>query len=620
MKDYRADIDGLRGVAVLTVLFYHAHLSFPGGYVGVDVFFVISGFLLTRILTKSVKEGRFKYLDFWERRVRRLIPALIPVTLCTAIAGYFLLLPADLKDLGGALVAQPLLSSNVYFSQVVIGGYFADQPEIRPLLHTWSLGVEEQFYLFYPFLLVLCFRFQATRKRLTLVLGILASLSYLATTAMTLSAPVAVFFQLQYRAWELSLGGLVAFRPPSSLGEKTRSLLGWLGLAMIMASACFFENASSLPGQVVLVPCLGAALVIWANRTMTSSGRILSFKPLVWVGLLSYSLYLWHWPLMAYGAYFGLSDQVWVRWLLVALSFGLSYLSYRFIEMPIRRKKLWPSKRSMLPLFAFYAISSISIGWLYYGCSGFPGNWTPLALEFTKSRRVSIYYSGDDVDLTLENPQGIAIGASGPKIDFIVWGDSHAQAMIPLLDKLGKDYGKKGLRITRASTPAISKWAGLDPVLADKWRLMVEEQVQANPGITVYLISRWNYYHDPLFLEQMEQTVASLNELGAKVVLMEQVPLQPIAAPRVNALATRFPSLPMPFATLEQHLKLSEGVKRDLDKIDGTKFIRLDPVPIIMAWGTTAGPNQTYYSDSIHLSIAGAMKLEQLFSPLFRQE
>lgn len=212
---YRPDIDGLRAVAVLSVLFYHAHLGFPGGYVGVDIFFVISGFLITGLLLKAITKGTFSYVDFWERRVRRLVPALAVVTVFTAVTSYFILLPEDLNDLGGALIAQPLLLSNVYFWRVVKNGYFGDPPEIRPLLHTWSLGVEEQFYVLFPlFLVVICKRQFLARHVGKIVAGIaLASLAF--AIIITPIKGVFSFFTLPTRAWELLLGGLLALKLPA---------------------------------------------------------------------------------------------------------------------------------------------------------------------------------------------------------------------------------------------------------------------------------------------------------------------------------------------------------------------------------------------------------------------
>lgn len=321
---------------------------------------------------------------------------------------------------------------------------------------------------------------------------------------------------------------------------------------------------------------------------------------------------------MAYSAYFGISDRIWVRCLLIAISLGLSYLSYHFIETPIRRRKIWSRPVAMLWLFLLYAISSILIGGIYYRYSGFPENWNGLASKFMKSRRISAYQEKDDVDLSQQRPRGVTIGASGSKLDFIVWGDSHARAMIPLLSKLGQDYNKTGLQITSSGTPAIFGWAGMSSESAKKWRLLVEEQTRVNPGVTIYLISRWHSYQEPQFWEKLRQTLSTLNKSGARVVLVEEVPEQPSAPPRLAALATRFPYLPTPFSTPEAHLRVTSEVKRRLDQIDTSKLLRLDPSPTVFDWGSTMGSGEVYYADSNHLSISGAMKLEGLFRPLFQ--
>jgi peptidoglycan/LPS O-acetylase OafA/YrhL len=210
---YRADVDGLRAVAVVAVLMYHAHLGFSGGYVGVDVFFVISGFLITSILHKKLQDGKFSYLDFWKRRVRRLVPAAFVTAVFTALGSYFILLPSHLVDLGGALVAQPLMLANVYFWRVVKAGYFGDLPETRPLLHTWSLGVEEQFYLFLPLFLALCWKSSRLRPHVGKVLGGLSLLSFGLSVVLTPMKGVFSFFNLPTRAWELLMGGLLGFLP-----------------------------------------------------------------------------------------------------------------------------------------------------------------------------------------------------------------------------------------------------------------------------------------------------------------------------------------------------------------------------------------------------------------------
>jgi len=614
--DYRPDIDGLRGVAVLTVLFYHAHLGFDGGYVGVDVFFVISGFLLTRILVKAVREGRFSYRSFWERRVRRLIPALLLVTLFTAASSYFLLLPEDLDDLGGALVAQPLLVSNVYFSKVVSDGYFGNHPETRPLLHTWSLGVEEQFYLFYPMLLVLVFRFAP--KQLVPILATMSLLSLLATSVTSFTAPISAFFLLPTRAWELLLGGLVALAPPSGLPRWSKTFLGWLGLLLIVASSLLFSPARTLPAFVVVFPCVGAALAIWANRQQTSSGRLLTFPPLVWIGLLSYSLYLWHWPLMAYGAYFGLSESLMFRWSLIAVSIVLSYLSYRFVETPIRHRKWWPTPVAMIKMFLLYAAVSLVSGAVFLHQSGFPQNWKPHALKFTESRRQSVYQEERDVDL--KNPAPPGLGAPGERVDFIVWGDSHARAQVPVLDELGREYGLHGLQLTHSGTPALKSFSGMKPWVEETWFELLKEYVKANPGTTVFLVSRWHNYVDEHFSSQLRQTITELDALGAKVVFVEEVPEQPAAPPRLAALATRFPWLSTPFASVESHRERTKAVAEALATLQKLPLERLDPAPLVFDWGTTVTPKVVLYADAHHLSIPGAMRLKSLYEPLFQRQ
>ncbi len=613
--DYRPDIDGLRGVAVLTVLFYHAHLGFEGGYVGVDVFFVISGFLLTRILVKAVREGRFSYRNFWERRVRRLIPALLLVTMFTAVCSYFLLLPEDLEDLGGALIAQPLLVSNIYFSQVVSDGYFGHHPETRPLLHTWSLGVEEQFYLFYPMLLLLVFRF--AKQHLTSVLATLCLLSLVATSVMSYTAPISTFFLLHTRAWELLLGGLVALAPADKLPRWFKTLVGWLGLLLILASSLLFSPTRTLPALVVFFPCAGAAMAIWANQQQTSSGRLLTFAPLVWIGLLSYSLYLWHWPLMAYCAYFGLSEGLLVRWSLIGASVGLSYLSYRFVETPIRHRRWWPKPTAMLWLFLLYAAGAIIPGAVFLQQSGFPQNWKPHALKFTESRRQSVFQEERDVDL--KNPDPPGLGAPGERIDFIVWGDSHARAQVPVLDELGRAYNLHGLQLTHSGTPAIRSFSGMKPWVEETWFELLKSYVRANPGTTVFLVSRWHNYVDEQFPDQLRQTITELDALGARVVFIEEVPEQPAAPPRLAALATRFPWLSTPFASVESHQQRTKEVKEALAALKDLPLKRLDPAPLIFEWGTTVTPEEVLYADAHHLSIPGALRLKPLYERLFEE-
>ncbi len=258
---YRPDIDGLRAVAVLGVVFFHAGLGFPGGYVGVDVFFVISGFLITSLILKELRQGTFSLLNFWERRARRILPALTVVVAAIIAAGWFCLMPADYEVLGKQVIALIGFSSNIKFWRET--GYFDTASETKPLLHTWSLSLEEQFYLLIPLLLAVLFRLRKSHWIVpTLLLG--AFVSFGLSVYGSFRAPDATFFLLPTRAWELAAGSLLAFVQPIPQA-RLRTLFAWLGLAAILVPFCFYPPGIRFPGLTALPPVAGAALLIWSG-------------------------------------------------------------------------------------------------------------------------------------------------------------------------------------------------------------------------------------------------------------------------------------------------------------------------------------------------------------------
>ncbi|MBP7951455.1 MAG: acyltransferase [Verrucomicrobiales bacterium] len=352
---YRPDIDGLRAIAVLGVLFFHAGLGFPGGYVGVDVFFVISGFLITSLLLKDLDRGTFSMLHFWERRIRRILPALAVVVTVILAAGWFLLLPRDYEELGKQVISMVACASNVKFW--LESGYFDVAAEQKPLLHTWSLAVEEQFYLVIPLVLALLFRIRKIGWILPLLVGGILG-SFALSVYGSYRHPPTAFFLLPFRAWELGMGSLLVFLPPCASGRLAHAA-AWLGLAGIVATYFLYPPGIRFPGISALPPVVGAALLIWAgsNRDTRTPGhrdivfRLLASRPLVWIGLLSYSLYLWHWPLFAFQKYLGLPAKTWwIQLGLVLASFPLAWLSLRFVETPFRSRRLVKSRRSVFEL------------------------------------------------------------------------------------------------------------------------------------------------------------------------------------------------------------------------------------------------------------------------------
>lgn len=299
---YRADIDGLRGIAVLSVMLFHAGVpGFGGGFVGVDVFFVISGFLITQLILADCEAGRFSFRRFYERRVRRLLPALLLVMGASFVAGLFVLSPGEMRDFSVSAIAAVTFVSNVYFWRT--SGYFEQAAELKPLLHTWSLAIEAQFYIAFPILL-LALRRYGHRVLLTgLIVALVVSL--LVAQGLVTRKPVAAFFSLPTRAWELALGAVLAVLLENKASRWAApakpDALAFLGLGLIAISVVAFNARTAVPGFPALIPTMGAGLVILAGRDSRIVSRLLTWKPLLILGLASYSAYLWHHPLLAFG-------------------------------------------------------------------------------------------------------------------------------------------------------------------------------------------------------------------------------------------------------------------------------------------------------------------------------
>jgi peptidoglycan/LPS O-acetylase OafA/YrhL len=346
---YRPAVDGLRGVAVLAVLGFHA---FPevvsGGFIGVDVFFVVSGFLITGIVTRQLLHADFSFADFYWRRVRRLFPALVLVLATTLALGWLLLLPNEFKQLGKHASAAAAFLAN--FALWRESGYFDTAAEFKPLLHLWSLGIEEQFYLVWPAVLVaLCKR----RSALLVVLSVLVLASFVLSVSQSHSAPVANFYSPLSRFWELGAGCLLALsmEHPRSETEAIESddsrflriatnLLPLAGLALILASIAEFDTSTPFPGWPALLPVVGTLLILATPGDAWLQRRVLASPALVWIGLISYALYLWHWPLLSFlNILEAGSPPPTLRWMALALSFLLAGLTYRYIEVPIRRHR-----------------------------------------------------------------------------------------------------------------------------------------------------------------------------------------------------------------------------------------------------------------------------------------
>jgi peptidoglycan/LPS O-acetylase OafA/YrhL len=337
---YRPEIDGLRAVAVAPVILFHAGIpGWEGGYVGVDIFFVISGYLITSIIISEISRNAFSIVGFYDRRIRRIIPALAFVCLASIPAAYFYLTPSDLKGFGQSLVAITLFSSNFLFW--LESGYFDNAADFKPLLHTWSLAVEEQFYIFFPILIIIFFRFG--RSALIIITVLLSVLSIALAEWMAGYDSSANFFLLPTRAWELGIGAVTALSLASNsqtLSGRPNNVLSVLGLSMVAGSILFFDSSTRVPGLYGLLPTIGTAFIILGASAGSIVGKLLSWGPFVRLGLISYSAYLWHQPIFAFARHSS-GDSHFSILEAVILIFGvviLSFLTWRFIEIPFRNR------------------------------------------------------------------------------------------------------------------------------------------------------------------------------------------------------------------------------------------------------------------------------------------
>jgi len=353
---YRKEIDGLRALAVLPVILFHAGFEWvSGGYIGVDIFFVISGYLISSILLQELQDGRFSIVNFYERRARRILPALFFVLFACLPFAWWWLLPEELISFGQSIIAVVAFVSNILFWQQT--DYFTASTDLIPLLHTWSLAVEEQFYIFFPLFLVLFWK--AGTRTLVLVISIIALLSLGLTEWWWRYFPDANFYLIPTRAWELMIGALAAFylfykeAPKGKLSE----VASFLGLLMILASLLFIDKSIPFPSVYALLPTLGTAFIILFANQETITHKILSFKLFVGIGLISYSAYLWHQPLFVFArAYYMDEPSAAVMAVLSVFALLLGYISWRFIEQPFRNKQGFSRQTIFVSAFIFSLI------------------------------------------------------------------------------------------------------------------------------------------------------------------------------------------------------------------------------------------------------------------------
>jgi peptidoglycan/LPS O-acetylase OafA/YrhL len=649
--NYRPEIDGLRALAVLPVIFFHAGFGpFEGGYVGVDIFFVISGYLITSIIIAEKERGTFTLVGFYNRRARRILPALLFVICVSLPFAWVLLAATNMKEFAKSVRAISVFGSNFFFARDA-AGYFTTAAELKPLLHTWSLAVEEQFYLVFPVFLLLVWR--VGYRWLAFLLAALAVVSFTFAQWGAIHRPLETFFLTHARAWELLTGGLVALllsgksgfaATMQSIPIAARELAGLIGFALIAYGVLAFDKATPYPGFYALAPTLGASLIILFSTAETFAARLLSMKLLVGAGLVSYSAYLWHQPLFAFVRFYNNEQPgTIVLVALIILSFVLAAITWRFVEQPFRTTKR--VTRSF-----FIAAGSISallflFGHVFgnYNRIFEPGVAAParflrsLAYPQLNTRCDRVPVGGET------NLEYCLIGDKSAATKVALLGDSHSEVLLPSFDEVARPLGQGVIHVTLGGCPGllgihVLQHNRLCPELARRQF----EYVRDNHIRKVFFVSRWTLYTDgdyngkniyhvgmdrsgkrdkeasrKAFLQGLEQTVEAYRNINVRVHIVAQVPLQRIRPEQVyhqlfygNASEARIADTVGKMAVpLEEHRRLQSFTRDAFAKYAAAGKITLidfDAIFCDQARCSFGDQYESFYFDTDHLSTSGS--------------
>jgi len=610
---YRADIDGLRAISILLVVGYHAQSWLvPGGFIGVDIFFVISGFLITRIITARLDNGSLSPLDFYARRVRRIFPALIVVLLASYLVGWLVLLPDAFVRLGDNIAASAAFASNLL--QLGQISYFAPDATENPLLHLWSLGIEEQFYIVWPPILMLLSR---SKYRQAWMFG-MAAASFATSLLIFAGYKNWTFYFLVPRAWELLAGGLLADQQPLGLWSnkqndpKRHDLLVMFGIALIAGAAFGLNRGSLFPGPYALLPTVGAALIIVSPHSRISR-LLLANRPMVLLGRISYPLYLWHWPLLSYLIMLrnGVPNALEI-WAAVTLAVALSWLTFRFVETPIRQKP------NIVPKLASGLISVAAAGIVTAAASGFEIRFPPEIRDIAQIKPDQ--NSGFSGSCFSENP-GSNFGPGciepGNKRLLFLWGDSTAAALYPGLKQAEKNFSFRLANFTAAACAPILL-AGRTAA-CDRANDIAFSFIKSSRPDIVLMHAMWGTNSD---LADLGETIRQLKALGIpQIVVLGPVPVWKRTLPHALVNSYRF------LHSIPDRIQI--GVSESDSRLEA--FSEAVGVDYLSAWnilcnaegcltrvGHTADDVLT--TDIVHLSVAGSRFLvdaiaARLFEP-----
>ncbi|MEZ8105245.1 acyltransferase family protein [Vibrio cortegadensis] len=641
---YRDDISGLRALAVVIVILFHTGFtSVSGGYVGVDVFFVLSGFLITSILYKDLVAGEFSYKKFYLRRVRRLIPVLLVVLAFTLTTCWFFLLPEDFyRTVNGAGTAF-LSVSNFYFSNIT-SGYWGARSQLVPLIHTWSLSVEEQFYIIWPTLLLLLFKvFKKQRLSsfvLLLVVVFLGLSEYLARYS-----PNSAYYLLPARSYELLMGAWLALtlhRIPV-INAKLNHLLSIIALVSIVAMAFVLREGSVFPGINAAVVCLATVILLITGKDKDNQGiinKLMSNKVVAYIGLISYSLYLWHWPINVFCNYLSIEKTLPIKAAILTLTFVMSVLSYHFVEQAFRFKYVFSPRKTFALFLGVPFALLLSTVLITKEHDGFPERFSGEGND-----RLSVFISTNYNDCTAAycGPEyKNKFSTDYIESDFLLVGDSHAQSMEGFFNSLANDAEKQGTLVYNGGTPFLvdverydTKRKGFTSYSAKNKQ--TQEMIENFKGDTVVLTARYSKYVDELydswfmregdtpsyeqslenFKSSMMSTIDYILSQDKRLIIVEDVPYFPVDKSKCEILKSRFEGSTLCSSSEDR------AVIENFQQFETEFFAKVKPLyPQVLFINTrellcdsqqcyVAKEGLTYYKDNGHLNYVGSKQLGQ---------
>ena len=639
---FRTDINGLRALAVIAVVLFHFNPTWvPGGFAGVDVFFVISGFLMTGLIFRGLENNNFSIINFYVARANRIIPALSVVCLALLVFGWFYITPLDYSALG-----KHVASSMAFFSNIIYwreSGYFAAESNSKWLLHTWSLSVEWQFYMVYPVVLVLLKKCMllVNIKRL-LVIGTV--IGFIFSVYVTYRWPNPAYFLLPTRAWEMMVGGIAFLYPLPNIKDASKKYLEWGGVALILVSYAFISKDNMWPGYLALIPVFGAYLVILANRSdSVITNNIVMQK----VGLWSYSIYLWHWPVVVFGYYFEMQHWEWIG---IPVSVFLGFCSYKFIES-IKFTAL--SSVSFKPIIKvtpiWIALAGIFIGAIVFHTK--PNMYLyPLPSTIIKSIVRGNYPDFDKVGV--DNQKNIMSELSQGENKIVALGDSHMYSVLPVLEKIASSGN---INLKYAGYSGCPPLLGIYPIRSDQNKKNCNnlnarafDYIVENKINNVFLAARWTYYTEGdysghgmqtlsvsvndrgrnnklsstlAFKKGIEETFKKYNEHNINLYVMLQVPLQEYNPTRIiyqsilNGKLSGDKLLSNSITNSKNinfQFKTNEIIKKAANRYNNITIINPSDVFCYSEYCAVGNNKYSYYFDDDHLSIEGSYLLEPL--------